>query len=779
MTKRDPTRKTPADVINFSSQKDARENVGEIIHTCRRITTDALKDLLRDMFERADDTLFDFAERSESNTSQTRYFDSMRELRRQRNAAEGAFRSEVARGFKEFARQENRHAQKQAAARDLTENDLELVDEDQYEETLAITTMVSKAQTQYLGALHALDKRFSVLRGGIELDSEDNPAGPARLCEAFRVATEPFDLDVQAKIVVYKLFERFVILRLHNLYAALNKALVEAGVLPEIRSTIKRPPHAGGSAGPGEAQQPYAPPDSGDETAVPGQGAGSEQERILSSIEQLLATRHSGAQAGSYAPPGPGRTSSAGAAGGVNAPSVPTVSLLEALGSLQFEAARGEHEGEDRVLDPSRFKQLLNTKVVHTAEGDDEVQVSTQDEDTIDLVGMLFEFIVQDRNLPDPIQATLTRLQIPYLKVALTNKHFLVQRGHPARKLLDNMARAGIGWTRENEKSSHLLQKIEAIVERVLNEFDEDLDLFTELVGEFDSFMARQERIAGIAEKRTAEATQGRERLHMARKDASREILSRLDERGLPPVVRRFLAKPWTNALILTALRHGRDSEEWEHTLKVADDVIWAVKPKRDDAERAALRELVLPLMEAVQEGLSLVAIHEQEVTAFQDELANAFERALNGATGPKAETQHEPEADEPEELPAWMEEMDRESEAEGEPGLEVGEETEAELEAAGLSLDIPIGTWFEIYRDDKPTQRAKLSWISPISQRYLFVNQKGLKVEDKAPGELAARLLEGRIRVLDNEPLLERALGSIKEQLGRQKEGAKESPEA
>ncbi len=57
---------------------------------------------------------------------------------------------------------------------------------------------------------------------------------------------------------------------------------------------------------------------------------------------------------------------------------------------------------------------------------------------------------------------------------------------------------------------------------------------------------------------------------------------------------------------------------------------------------------------------------------------------------------------------------------------------------------------------------RAKLSWISPMSGRYLFVNRRGLKVAAYAPHELAVLLADGNARVLAANALFDRAMTAI-----------------
>jgi hypothetical protein len=71
-------------------------------------------------------------------------------------------------------------------------------------------------------------------------------------------------------------------------------------------------------------------------------------------------------------------------------------------------------------------------------------------------------------------------------------------------------------------------------------------------------------------------------------------------------------------------------------------------------------------------------------------------------------------------------------------------------------------GTWLEFCLPDEAMTRAKLSWISPMSGRYLFVNRRGLKVADYPPQELAALLAGGQARVLAANALFDRAMNAI-----------------
>src|SRR6185437_9818359 len=96
--------------------------------------------------------------------------------------------------------------------------------------------------------------------------------------------------------------------------------------------------------------------------------------------------------------------------------------------------------------------------------------VASMDEDTIDLVGMLFEFILEDRNLPAAMQVMLARLQIPYLKAAI------LDRNH------------------------RLHEKVKSIVDQLLHDFDDDMGIFERLLTDLQQFQDVNKRRSELAE---------------------------------------------------------------------------------------------------------------------------------------------------------------------------------------------------------------------------------------------------------------------------------------
>ena len=77
----------------------------------------------------------------------------------------------------------------------------------------------------------------------------------------------------------------------------------------------------------------------------------------------------------------------------------------------------------------------------------------------------------------------------------------------------------------------------------------------------------------------------------------------------------------------------------------------------------------------------------------------------------------------------------------------------------------LPFGTWFEIRQEgQKERLRRKLSWFSTLTGRCLFVNQRGVRVEERTLDALAREVVRGTARVVEaqKESLIDRAWNAI-----------------
>ncbi|KSW26209.1 MULTISPECIES: DUF1631 domain-containing protein [unclassified Pseudomonas] len=720
-----------------------------------------LRQALQVLFDNADDTLFEMADRATSNAEQSAFFEAMRDLRLKRKGIERGF---VQKFFEGFANLNQYQVGKAPQLDAVSFDNLSLVQNDELEETVAMDAMVGKVLSRDGLALGHLTTRLNTLVSN-KVDDKTNPLGPRPLCEAFLEACQGLGVEIKVKLIVLKLFEKYVLAELEQLYAEANEILVAHGVLPELKSApVRRPPRpaaeAPASAGyTGAAAQAAA---SGAYLDAESQEAFGALQELMSQVRGSLAARRQ-----------------------VPADAVPISSndLMRLLSHLQDHLPA---QGMDEVDVRHHLDHLL-TRVSHKS-GRSRV-VGQVDEDVINLVSMLFEFILDDRNLPDSLKALIGRMQIPMLKVAVLDKTFFSRGNHPARRLLNEIASAALGWAEQTDlQRDSLYQKIEQVVMRLLNDFVDDTAIFGVLLEDFIAFTGDERRRSELLEQRTRDAEEGRARADAARREVAQVLNQRLFGRTLPEVVVRLLREAWSKVLLLTCLKHGSDSQPWRDAVATMDDLIWSVEPHEDPESRTRLLEMVPQLLKSLREGLTSAAfdpfstgeffsrLESLHVQAFQrfkqaqeaaadDDLLDGIPLLDDAVEAPAAQASGQPE------MVAVVEEIVLAT-----PGEERAPEPEELLADDDESLrkvdELRVGSWVEILEDSEHKLRCKLAAVIKPTGRYIFVNRTGMKVLEKTRMGLAVEFRRNAVRLLDDALLFDRALESVIGNLRRLKNG-------
>ena len=739
----------PSNVIDLSQRLDPRsDRVGALLVSVRGLATKRLHALASNMFENIDDALFDLAEKAENNAAQTQFFDGMREVRKKRAIVERTFLGQVARDLADFASGRARAPESEAGARPLANIELSLVGENELEESLAITGMVSKNEQRLARALFAVNQRLSVICGGTRMDDASNPVGPSSLAAAFRQAMRELLVEVKVKLIIYKLFDRYVLAGIDDLYDDINNELATAGVLPQLRHEI--------SARRSDAPTSTSATATAD-TATQATGTAATPSGLTdAAAAEFMQTLHALFSA---------RRGPEAAVGVATGPLPSATELLGALTLLQSQISHLPAVGSplatqaDVSRDVAQLKAQLLTQIGQLR-GQQTTHVSSMDEDTIDLVGMLFEFILEDHNLPAEMQVLLARLQIPYLKAGLIDRRMFAHKTHPARQLLDALADAAKGWSVEGDRDGRLYDKVKSIVERLLHDFDDDVAIFQRLATELQEFLDISRKRAELAEQRVAESTRGREKLEQARRRAAQEIVGRIGGESLPPLIYGVLTRAWATYVVLTLLRQGEESQEFHESLRFIDDFVASALPSNDADSRRKLRSLLPGVERSLRRGLASVAFQEADTEQLLAQLHTYYRQQL----GEAAAIAEPPVSEMP--LPQAIQAIEEPALPEPEDESETLSDEAFDERYLGQARELKVGQWLEFVAEDGTSDRAKLSWISPISGRYLFVNRRGLKVADHSLGALAQAFANGSARVLDSTLLFDRALDSIVEKL-------------
>jgi hypothetical protein len=428
------------------------------------------------------------------------------------------------------------------------------------------------------------------------------------------------------------------------------------------------------------------------------------------------------------------------------------------------------------VIDPSLLRAQVSDKAARQV-----------DKLTIEIVGMLFERIAQDRLVPAPIKEQLQRLQFPLIRVALTDPELFVSPQQPARELLDRMAATALGWVPQGEQNQRYLEEVKRAVATVLESTDEGIAPFKQALDLFEKYLTevntRDDDPVARA-KRALEEAETREVLAI---NATIQIRQAFEGVMLESYLRDFLLETWVRVLVAANLREATQPGLMRHYLKLVPALVWTVQPKVNPDDKQHLARKVPPVLNALREGLALIDWPQAKAQEFFAKLLNSHAQAVkalelaHGATGEfssstmrikldglvlDAETLPEEVANN--ELPVSDDAVEQllaanKIDIEHVPApqqTEPQQDKDAELERH--LAEFRRGDWFDL-STGTTVDRVQLRWLSPRRAIYLFATAHDDKIFSMKPATLRALMREGRVVPVEDEQMFDRALRATK----------------
>jgi len=670
----------------------------------------------------------------------------------------------------------------------------------------AVTTSNSTVVDRSAGKMHGLleeplrDLHIVVchLVGRQSLRVSDDPYGPAVFMHALLAAGEDLALHAEAWDFFLSVFEKPMAEEIVRIHLQLLEHFQRHGLDAKVirRDLAARQVGARGAGGghmPG--QQDHRQPNDGS-TAGGGRGGGG-------------AAGYGGAGHGGGAYGGGGGAGgAAGAGSGIGAigadaalvlnnlmqrlqanardfrpPQLPSPGpasppLLEALNELQQLGLEGFHG----AAFAGNQAGSINVWREHLIEK----SARTVDKLTIELVGMMFDQVLRDGQVPAEIKAILSRMQFPVLKAALLDADFFASNTHPSRRLIDRIASTAVGWEPYGDENESYRKEVERVVRTVLEKFDKDIGIFEKLLVEFDNFVGEvspRDNDPVARAKRALEEAEKREILAINTTIQVRRAFERVE---LEPYLREFLIGPWVQVLVTATLRESKTPGFSKSFRESIHEIVWSVQPKATAEERKRLVTLIPNLTRVLRDGLALIRMIERDQQTFFQSLMSSHAMAvkpvdqatyikssvatselrsridgmqLTGtfpittvAGGIKVSTGAVMRAAEEHQADVTM----------VDPVTDIGDMDR--VEEARLDEEIAAwqrGTWFGLW-NGKVMIKARLRWISPLRTLFMFSAEPDGKAHVMPPDVIKSYLKRGYLKPLETTPLTKRAVDGV-----------------
>ena len=402
--------------------------------------------------------------------------------------------------------------------------------------------------------------------------------------------------------------------------------------------------------------------------------------------------------------------------------------------ALRERAARG---GSDTVYEPSPYllEDLQERKRVLK-----QAAATPEERATIEIVALLFQSLLTDDRLPATVRVWFARLQMPVLRVAVTEPDFFATLDHPARRLIDRMGACVMGFEgfdiSPQEVGEALDKEIKRVVQVVEAYPDTGRRVFQAVLTEFENFLQTYFSTHNEASRKGVSLAQQVEQRETLAIQYTIELRRMLNEMPVQEGVQQFLFQVWADVLATTALRHGAQGEPTRVMKRAAAELIGSASAKVRPEERAGVIRKLPPLLKVLREGMSSAGVQVSKQEQYIRQLNTAFAAAFSARPGAIPQERLEELTERLENLEELLPDA---GDLEGDEllGLDLADYDCEDLEVVseGGSMPTPavlsqaaelqVGAWYLLdYRNrNEPVQ---LAWQGLRKQLCLFVSPQG-----------------------------------------------------
>lgn len=772
----------PEEKTGFSAPK----NQDQIKKAVRAFVADQMQQTFQTLFVRFNDHLIHKASTAQTNQEQGDFFNGITVIKSKRAALEKNFLEKIVYEFDHTGEFKPR-AESKSNAEAATE--LTMIDKDEFEDWLVIQDVISKTEARYETDLNDLTGRLYRLTLK-PINNSLNPVGPAVYFQTWAESLEALGLQHNVLLALFKVLGEHASSKVGEIIAATNKLLTSHGILPvKTPEMVKRGVSLPTTPNAPAANQPQ--PESAQPDAAPATSGASQQSNPIPQGAQQTPqeTPQPAAAQGQPAPTGAAPTTGnvvslptmeAGTIGSApptvftssghaystlqnlqslrrstldyhpataaepidpNSPTYDSNEVVSVLSILQQEYEAASKDGKTSNLREWVLESLKQKR----APNDVKKQISDKQSDAIDVIERLFESMLSSRAIPNSIKPCIRRMEVPILKVVLKDEAFFQDKKHPARQVLNQLAKLAKTLSAKAGALNKPVEKtLNEVTKRLLDEFEQDVGIFNEVRDVLDKLVKRQEKVYRQNIERVTQNYEGQQKVRQARRQVLDEINQRVAGNAVPRVILSLLYHGWRDLLVVTHIRKGMDSHEWQVYLQVIDELILRLSTNQEDV--AKCKTEVDELLYYLRKGLENVAGNKGEnakILARVEELLEPTSNAKPEMVELNEETINQ---EGNEEFKQFATLLTPENLDEAPP-----QELSKYVDSIRL---LKVGNWVTLHLNPEQPERMNIAWIGEEHKQIVLVSPQGAKVLEMDLRQLAEHLRDGKAVIEDDVDL-------------------------
>jgi Protein of unknown function (DUF1631) len=271
----------------------------------------------------------------------------------------------------------------------------------------------------------------------------------------------------------------------------------------------------------------------------------------------------------------------------------------------------------------------------------------------VDVVAALFDYVVDDKRLPESAKPLLWRMQQPSLALTLLDSAYLADEPRSLRRLIENFGAIVTAFPDDMGRGSELFRRLETVVravEIVASSLQTRSSVLSRQVDlEFGKAASSVTQLIDrvVRERQALEQTPDRRnRRDFGRRPTRAQEISvteklknlidtRIGQHDVPDSAREFITQVWMRHLRTSVLRDGEDSQQYKVSLRVVDDLLWSLDNTRRSKTKLASK--IPPLIRLLTQGMREIGAKDDEYKPFFDEIFLTHLRKMQSKSAAEA----------------------------------------------------------------------------------------------------------------------------------------------
>jgi Protein of unknown function (DUF1631) len=255
----------------------------------------------------------------------------------------------------------------------------------------------------------------------------------------------------------------------------------------------------------------------------------------------------------------------------------------------------------------------------------------------VDVVSALFDYVVDDKRLPESAKPLFWRLQQPSIALTLLDSSYLADEPRSLRRLIENFGAIVTAFPDDVSRGSELFRRLETVVRaveivasslqtrsavmsrQVDLEFGKAANSITQLI---DRVVRERQALEQTPDRRNRRDF-GRRPTRAQEQSVTDKLQKLIDERigqhDVPDSAREFITQVWMRHLRTAVLRDGEDSQQYKVSLQVVDDLLWSLDNTKRSKTKLASK--IPPLIRLLTQGMREIGAKDDEYKPFFDEI--------------------------------------------------------------------------------------------------------------------------------------------------------------